>query len=86
MAVVVRGLEVAVGRGLEEKRQFAGVDPHGERALGRVVGAHPDEELARHLEAGLPVRRRLLGARERRCQLTNRCPVGHGVTIVSARA
>jgi len=77
MAVVMRGLEVPVRRRLEEERQLAGVDPHGERALGRVVGAHPDEELALHLEAGLPVRRRLLGARERPGDLADDVPVGH---------
>ena len=53
-------------------------------ALGCVVGTHPGKELPFHLEAGLPVRRRLLGAGKCSGELAHGVPVGHSLKIVSA--
>ena len=64
--------------------ELAGIDADGECALGCVVGTHPGKELPFHLEAGLPVRRRLLGAGKCSGYLTHGVPVGHGLKIVSA--
>ena len=78
MPVVVRRLEVAVGRRLEEERKLARIDAKRERLLRGVVGADPGEELPLHLEgqayrrSWTPRRRELSG------DLADGVPVGHG--------
>jgi len=64
MPVVVRRLEVAVGSGLQQQWQLAGIRAHGERSVGGAIGAQPGEELALHFERGLTIGRRLLDARK----------------------
>src|SRR5262245_32221309 len=85
MSTVVRRLEVAVGRGLDEERKLAGVDADRERSFRCIVGAHPGEESALDLERGLSVGRRLLRSGERPGDVADDFPVGHERTIVSPR-
>ena len=78
VAVVVRRLEVRVVCAQEE-RLLVGIHPHGERPLRDSIRAQPGEELPADLEGGLPVARRLLGARQGAGDLADRLPVGHQV-------
>ena len=77
MTLVVRGLEEHVGIRRNCEFLLLRIDENRERALRVPVGADPGEQLPADLERGLPVRRRLLGARERAGERANRRPVGH---------
>ncbi len=77
MTLVVRGLEEHVGIRRNCEFLLLRIDANRECALRVPVRADPGEQLPADLERGLPVGRRLLGARERAGELANRRPVGH---------